>query len=266
MHNLLFRSASRIAGTSQRARENIVSIHSYRTALVTGASSGIGAACVRMLCVNNLNVLAMDRDAARLADLASETGCETIVMDVRHTPKLYESLAGRDIDVLINNAGLAHGLAEGFLGTQTEQVDEMIEVNVTAAIHVLRAALPSMIARRQGHIVAMGSIASLYPLGLPVYGASKGAIRSLSRHLRMELSGTKIRHTEICPGRTETGFFDTAFGEPQQRAAFVSEIRLLDPKDIADAIEYALGTPLHVNVSSIEITPVDQVPGGQILS
>lgn len=243
-----------------------MSIHTYRTALVTGASSGIGAACVRMLSRNGIQVLAMDRDAGRLEDLAAQTGCEAVAMDVRQTVELYEILSDRDIDVLVNNAGLAHGLAEGFLGTGTEQVDEMIDVNVTAAIHVLRAVLPSMMKRKQGHIVAMGSIASLYPLGLPVYGASKGAIRSLSRHLRMELSGTKIRHTEICPGRTETGFFNTAFGDAKQREAFVSEIRLLNPTDIADAIEYALRTPLHVNVSSIELTPVDQVPGGQILS
>lgn len=219
-----------------------------------------------MLLDNDIDVLAMDRNEERLADLASLTGCEPIAMDVRRTEDLYDVLAGRDVDVLINNAGLAHGLAEGFLGLHADQVDEMIEVNVTASIHVLRAVLPSMIRRKQGHIVAMGSIASLYPLGLPVYGASKGAIRSLSRHLRMELSGTKIRHTEICPGRTETGFFDTAFADQQARAAFVSEIRLLDPEDIAEAIQYALRTPTHVNVSSIEITPVDQVPGGQILS
>ena len=241
-------------------------IHSYQSALVTGASSGIGAACVRMLVDNDIDVVAMDKHEGRLADLATQSGCETMPMDVRRTDALYDALAGRDFDVLINNAGLAHGLAEGFLGTRPDQVDEMIEVNVTASIHVLRAVLPSMIRRKRGHIVAMGSIASLYPLGLPVYGASKGAIRSLSRHLRMELSGTKIRHTEICPGRTETGFFDTAFADHQARAAFVSEIRLLDPRDIAEAIQYALSTPLHVNVSSIEITPVDQVPGGQMLS
>lgn len=243
-----------------------MSIHAYKTALVTGASSGIGAACVRMLGNNHLDVVAMDRQAGRLADLADETGCETIALDIRETTKLNEALRDRDFDVLINNAGLAHGLAEGFLGTAPEQVDEMIAVNVTAALHVLRAVLPSMIRRKTGHVVAMGSIASLYPLGLPVYGASKGAIHALSRHLRMELSGTGIRHTEICPGRTETGFFDTAFKDASQREAFVSEIRLLDPTDIADAIEYALRTPLHVNVSTIELTPVDQVPGGQVLN
>ncbi len=196
-------------------KETIVSIHSYQTALVTGASSGIGAACVRMLCKNDVHVVALDRRAERLSELSAETGCEVIAMDLRQTDQLYDVLSDREIDVLINNAGLAHGLAEGFLGTQSEQVDEMIEVNVTAAIHVLRAVLPSMIRRRLGHIVEIGSIASLYPLGLPVYGATKGAIHSLSRHLRMELSGTKIRHTEICPGRTVTGFFDSAF--PDQR-------------------------------------------------
>lgn len=241
-------------------------IHSYRTALVTGASSGIGAACVRMLCENNIHVIALDRRAEQLSQISAETGCEVFAMDLRRTEQLYELLSGREIDVLINNAGLAHGLSEGFLGTKSEQVDEMIEVNVTAALHVLRAVLPSMIRRRQGHIVEMGSIASLYPLGLPVYGASKGAIHSLSRHLRMELSGTKIRHTEICPGRTATGFFESAFPDEQEREAFISGPKPLDPEDIAEAIHYAIRTPLHVNVSTIEITPVDQVPGGQILS
>lgn len=165
-----------------------------------------------MLCNNNVKVIAMDKHVGRLAELADETGCEVIAMDIRLTDKLYETLCDRDIDVLINNAGLAHGLSEGFLGTQPDQIDEMIEVNVTAANYVLRAVLPSMVRRKQGHIVAMGSIDGLYPLGLPVYGASKGAIHSLSRHLRMELSGTRIRHTEICPGRTEIRFFDTALG------------------------------------------------------
>lgn len=219
-----------------------------------------------MLCENAVHVIALDRRADPLSELSAETGCEVISMDIRQTDKIYEALSDREIDVLINNAGLAHGLAEGFLNTPSEHVDEMIEVNVTAAIHVLRAVLPSMIRRKMGHIVEMGSIASLYPLGLPVYGATKGAIHSMSRHLRMELSGTKIRHTEICPGRTETGFFNTAFRTAKEREAFVAEIRLLDPEDIAEAIQYAIRTPLHVNVSTIEITPVDQAPGGQILS
>lgn len=243
-----------------------MSIHSYRTALVTGASSGIGAACVRMLCKNDVEVIALDRQAEQLSELCAQTGCEVIAMDLRQTDEIYYVLSDRKIDVLINNAGLAHGLADGFLNTPSEQVGEMIDVNVTAAIHVLRAVLPSMISRRSGHIVEMGSIASLYPLGLPVYGATKGAIHSMSRHLRMELSGTKIRHTEICPGRTETGFFNTAFRTADERKAFVEEIRLLDPEDIAESIEFALRTPLHVNISTIEITPVDQAPGGQILS
>ena len=243
-----------------------MTIHFYRTALVTGASSGIGAACVRMLCKNGIDVIAMDKSGERLSQLSEDTGCEAIVLDIRQTDKLNEVLSEREIDVLINNAGLAHGLTEGFLGIEPGQVDEMIEVNVTAAIHVLRAVLPSMIRRSTGHIVEIGSIASLYPLGLPVYGASKGAIHSMSRHLRMELSGTKIRHTEVCPGRTETGFFDSAFRDQREREAFVSGFKLLDPEDIAEAIQYAIRTPLHVNVSAIEIVPVDQAPGGQVLS
>tara|TARA_A100001037_G_scaffold221025_1_gene198836 strand:- start:1823 stop:2554 length:732 start_codon:yes stop_codon:yes gene_type:complete len=238
-----------------------VPIHAYRTALVTGAASGIGAACTRMLRQNDLDVLALDRHGERLSAISTETGCDILQMDIRQTDQLYQELTARDFDIVINNAGLAHGLTEGFLGPAPEKVDEMIEVNVGAALHVLRAVLPSMKERNAGHIVEMGSIASQYPLGLPVYSASKGAIHSLSRSMRMELVGTRIRHTEILPGRTVTGFFENSFANDEERNAFISGHRMLGPEDIADAIQYALQSPPHVNVSMIELTPVDQIPG-----
>ena len=120
-----------------------------------------------------------------------------------------------------------------------------------------------MIKKKSGHIIEMGSVASQYALGLPVYSATKGAIHSLSRALRIELNGTKIRHTEICPGRTSTSFFKSAFPNEKARSAFVDQIKNLDPEDIAAAMEYALNAPLHVNVSMIELTPVDQAPGAR---
>lgn len=240
-------------------------IHSYRTALVTGAASGIGAACVRMLCDAGITVLAVDKDAERLSQLVSRIGCETCLLDLSRMADIHDRLGGRDFDILINNAGLAHDLTAGFLGATPAQVDEMIAVNVTAAIHVVRAVLPSMIARQSGHVIETGSIAGLYPLGLPVYSATKGAIHAMSRALRMELVGTKVRHTEICPGRTSTGFFQGALPDWAARDAFIDQLRMLDPEDIAAAMAFALNAPLHVNVGLIELTPVGQAPGGQVL-
>ena len=243
-----------------------MTIHNYHTALVTGAANGIGAASVRMLSKAGLSVLSIDKDADALSNLKDETGCEVMVLDLRKTDKIYDRLSSYQCDVLINNAGLAHDLSAGFLGATHEQVDDMLTVNVSAAVHVIRALLPSMIKRKSGHVVEMGSIASLYALGLPVYSATKGAIHSLSRALRIELNGTKIRHTEICPGRTSTSFFQNAFPDEKARSSFVDQIKNLDPEDIAAAISFALNAPLHVNVSMIELTPVDQAPGARVLS
>lgn len=238
-------------------------IHDYKTALVTGAASGIGAACVRMLRAADLQVRAVDRDADALAALVAQTGCEAVTLDLSKTDNIEQALSGLECDIVISNAGLAHDLTAGFLGSSSAQVDEMIAVNVAAAVHVLRTALPSMVARKSGHIVEMGSIAGLYPLGLPVYSATKGAIHSLSGALRIELDGTGIRHTEICPGRTSTGFFQSAFPDEAARGAFVDQYKMLDPEDIAAAISFALNAPLHVNISTIELTPTAQVPGGR---
>ncbi|MDE0761128.1 MAG: SDR family oxidoreductase [Planktomarina sp.] len=243
-----------------------MTIHNYHTALVTGAANGIGAASVRMLSKAGLSVLSIDKDADALSNLKDETGCEVMVLDLRKTDQIYDRLSSYQCDVLINNAGLAHDLSAGFLGATHEQVDDMLTVNVSAAVHVIRALLPSMIKRKSGHVVEMGSIASLYALGLPVYSATKGAIHSLSRALRIELNGTKIRHTEICPGRTSTSFFQNAFPDEKARSSFVDQIKNLDPEDIAAAISFALNAPLHVNVSMIELTPVDQAPGARVLS
>ena len=241
-------------------------IHDYQTALVTGASSGIGLACARMLRKEGLQVVALGSSAERLEAVCRDTDCEAMVVDLRDTDGIYRCLGARDFDVVVNNAGLAHGSPGGFAKMKPGQIDEIVAVNLTAAIHVLRATLPSMIARKRGHIVEMGSIAGLYPLGMSVYGASKGAIHMLSSNLRMELNGSKIRHTEICPGRTITGFFRRTLPDQQAREAFESEIRPLAPEDIADAVRFALRAPIHVNVGTIEITPVDQAPGGQVLN
>lgn len=239
-------------------------ISDYQTALVTGASSGIGAACVRTLRQQGLFVIALARREDRLSALAEETGCEVLAFDLSDSSAIYDQVGSLDVDILINNAGVGRSF-EGFLKSTQDEIDELININVTAAIHVVRALVDGMAARKRGHIVNIGSIAGLYPVGFPVYGASKGAIHLFGQHLRVDLKGTGIRLTEICPGRIETEFFETAFKSEDDRKAFIGGFAVLQPEDIADAILYALGTPWHVNVSLIEITPTEQSPGGSII-
>jgi NADP-dependent 3-hydroxy acid dehydrogenase YdfG len=241
-----------------------MALSDYKTALVTGASSGVGAACVRELRKKGLNVFALARREDRLKPLADETGCKSLVLDLTDTNAIYDELSGLDADILVNNAGLGRGY-EGFLRSTANEIEEMINLNVSAAFHVTRALAEGMVNRKNGHIVQMGSIAALYPIGLPVYGGTKGAVHMFSQHFRVELAGTGVRHTEICPGRIATEFFDAAFKDEKDRVAFLSGYTPLKPADIAAAVLFALDAPWHVNVSTIELTPTEQVPGGAII-
>ena len=243
-----------------------MALDDYRSALVTGASSGIGAAVVRRLCARGLTVHAMARRQRRLDALAEETGCLTHVLDVRDTQRIAEVVSSLDADIVVNNAGLGRGfgkLHEALL----EDIDATIDTNVRAAIHVLRASLPGMLSRDRGHVVNMSSVASLYPLASPLYGASKSAVHQLSQNLRLELAGSRVRLTEICPGRVSTEFFDAAIDDPDKRAAVKNTgINELTAQDIADAVIYALDAPWRVNVSLIELQPTEQVFGGMNLT
>ena len=238
-----------------------MSLSDYKVALVTGASSGVGVECVRALCNEGIEVVALARRADRLQKLANQTGCEPLVMDLTNTDIIYEKLAGRQFDILINNAGLGRD-HEGFFSSTASEIDEMIDLNVGAAIHVVHAVASGMIERGYGHVVQIGSITGLYPLGMPGYSATKGAIHSFSKNLRMEFKGTRVRQTEICPGRIQTEFFDSAFKTLEQKEHFLSGFTPLIPENIAEAVMYALGTPWSVNVSMIELTPTEQIPGG----
>ncbi|MEM1200247.1 MAG: SDR family oxidoreductase [Pseudomonadota bacterium] len=236
----------------------------YKTALVTGASSGIGAAATRSLSEAGFKVTALARRQDRLDALAEETGCEPLALDLKDTDAVYAALKGLGVDVLVNNAGLGRGY-EGFLESTPDEINEMIELNMAAAIHVTHAVLSGMVERGRGHMVHIGSIAGLYPLGFPVYGATKGGLHRFAQHLRMELKGSGVRQTEICPGRIATEFFDTAFKTEADRTAFMAGFEALKAEDVVAAIMYAIGTPQHVNVSLIELTPTQQMPGGAIL-
>ncbi|AWT60881.1 MAG: NADP-dependent 3-hydroxy acid dehydrogenase YdfG [Candidatus Moanabacter tarae] len=234
----------------------------YSTALVTGASSGIGEATVRSLSHRGLTVHAVARRQPRLVKLAKDTGCCAHVLDLRDTDRLYQELSQLEVDVLINNAGLGRGF-ERLFEANPHDIDATLQTNVIAAFHVLRALLPGMVARKYGHIFNISSTGALYPIGSSVYGASKGAIHRLSQNLRLELKGTGVRMTEICPGRTRTEFFEVAIDDPTTRKKIKdSGISDLQPDDIANAIIYALDAPPRVNVNLIELQPTEQVFGG----
>ena len=234
----------------------------YQTALVTGASSGIGEATVRALSDRGIKVHALARRKERLAELSEATGCIAHSVDVRNQTALNAALNGLEIDILVNNAGLGRGILS-LLQAAPEDIDTTIATNVSALFHVIRAVTPGMVERQRGHIVNIGSVAGLYPITSSIYGASKGAVHLLSQNLRLELRGSGVRVTEICPGRVDTEFFDAAVDDQTVRAKVKDTgIQNLQSQDIADAIIYALDTPWRVNVSLIEITPNEQAFGG----
>ena len=232
----------------------------YGSALVTGASSGIGAATVHALASRGLIVHAAARRRDRLDRLAAETGCVVHVVDVRDTKLIYERFSELEIDIIVNNAGSGRGF-EALFSAEPDEIDETINTNLVGAVHLLRAVCAGMVTRQRGHIVNVGSIGGLYPLSSSIYGATKGAIHLLSQNLRIELKGTGVRVTEICPGRVKTEFVNAAFKDPAARQAFVSGFEIMMPDDIADAILYALDTPWHVNVSLIELVCTEQYIG-----
>ena len=166
------------------------------------------------------------------------------------------------MDILVNNAGLGRAIGSIWTGPP-EDIDQTVDTNVTAAIHVIRSVLPGMIERGKGHIVNMSSVLALHSFPAALYGATKGAMHMLSQDLRNELEGTGVRVTEICPGRVVTEFYDVAIDDLDRRKQ-VKETPSQDllASDIADAIVYVTSAPWRVNVALMEILPTEQTYGG----
>jgi NADP-dependent 3-hydroxy acid dehydrogenase YdfG len=164
--------------------------------------------------------------------------------------------------VLINNAGVSR--TGNILSADAWAVDEQVEVNLQAALHLVRLLMPGMVARDLGHIVNVSSIAAVYTFGgNTIYHATKAAVHTLSRQLRVDAYGKRIRVTEICPGRVETEIFGRLLGDMEEaQRRFYDGYESLKPEDIAEAIAFAISAPRHVNIGHIEIMPTFQVPGG----
>lgn len=237
---------------------------------ITGASSGIGAACARAFAASGARLLLCARRMDLLSSLAVELhetfGCDvyTFQLDVCQHSAVVNSIAllpkpWRSVDVLINNAGLAAGL-DSVQEADVQDWDVMIDTNIKGLLYVTREILPQMIEKNSGHVINIGSIAGhlVYPKGA-VYCATKHAVGALSKGLRMDLLGTKIRVSTIDPGAVETNFSTVRFKGDSSRAAAVYEgMQPLQAEDIADAVLYCSTRPLHVNVNEIIIMPTDQ--------
>jgi 3-hydroxy acid dehydrogenase/malonic semialdehyde reductase len=240
------------------------------TILITGATAGFGAAMARRFVRDGHRVIAAGRRAARLTDLEQELGDALLplmldVTDARAVAALPDSLPPkwREVDVLVNNAGLALGLDPAF-EADIEDWDQMVAVNVSGLIHITRALLPGMVERNRGHIINLSSIAASYPYpGGHVYGASKAFVTQFSLNLRADLVGLSVRVTDLEPGLCGgTEFSVNRFGGDQERAdAVYAGTVPLTAEDIAEAAAWVIGLPEHVNINRIELMPTCQAPG-----
>ncbi len=238
-----------------------------RTVLITGASSGFGAASARRFAARGDRVIAAARRTERLEVLASELGPDLLLpvtLDVRDWPsvqRLPASLPEKftEVDILVNNAGLALGL-EPAQAADVGQWDQMIQTNCAGLVYLTRAFLPQMVARGGGHVVNLGSIAGTYPYpGGNVYGAAKAFVHQVSLNLRSDLHGTGVRVTCIEPGLVGgTEFSDVRLGDSERARRVYAGTEPLTADDIAAAIDWATSQPPHVNINVIELMPVAQ--------
>jgi len=232
--------------------------------LVTGATSGIGLATARLFASKGWRVVLHGRDAKKLkAALAGmPAGTETVRFDVRDAKAAAKALraVGDDVDVLVNNAGLARGL-EPVQEGQLEGWDETLDVNVKGLLYVTRAVLPGMVQRGRGHVVNLGSTAGHWVYrGGAVYCASKHAVRAITEGLRLDVHGTGVRVSSVDPGIVAgTEFSFVRFKGDKDRARKVYEgFQPLTPQDVAEAIVWVVERPSHVNIQEVILTPTAQ--------
>ncbi len=240
----------------------------YATALVTGASRGIGAAICRALVAEGLAVHALARDGAALDALAAELGpnLRPLECDVMDSAAIMDRVPGLDVDVLVNNAG-GVGSVRPLWEQEAAETARTIALNLTAPLQLTQAVLPGMIARGRGHVVNLCSIAGQGALaGTTVYGAAKAGLAQAGRALRYDLAGRNIRVTDISPGRVETEFYLSAFGGDAGtlKDRMYTRQRPLLAEDIAAVVLAALHMPARANITELTISPTDQALGGHV--
>ncbi|HLZ17932.1 MAG TPA: SDR family NAD(P)-dependent oxidoreductase [Cyclobacteriaceae bacterium] len=239
-----------------------------RIAFITGATSGIGKATAKLLADNTFKLILCGRRTDRLESLAKQlsvlTEVTTLSFDVRNDKEAVQAIQTlpepwKKIDILINNAGNAHGLSPIQSG-DTKDWDAMMDINVKGLLYVSKEIMPGMIARRSGHIVNIGSIAGkeVYANG-NVYCASKFAVDAITQGMRIDLNPYGIKVTGIHPGLVETEFSLVRFKGDQERAASVYKgLQPLKPEDIAELILFTLTRPAHVVLADMIVFPTAQ--------
>ncbi len=236
------------------------------TALVTGASSGIGEACAMGLAQAGARLVLTGRREDRLQALAARlpTPAYPLVLDVRSRQDVERALGTLPadfaaVDVLVNNAGLGLGMASAHEAS-LDDWEAMIDTNCKGLVYVAHALLPGMVRRNRGHVVNLGSVAGTYPYpGGNVYGATKAFVHQFSQNLKADLVGTRVRVTDVEPGMVETEFSVVRFKGDASRAGKVYEgMQPLTGEDIADIVVWCVSRPAHVNINVVEVMPADQ--------
>lgn len=238
-------------------------------ALITGASSGIGAAVAKKLASSGYNLILIARRLDRLEAIKKELEAKFQVKvivascDVAN-PELIQAFTEKykselqDVNLLINNAGLAKA-SDKIFEANMQHWDQMLDVNVRGLLQITRAVLPYFVAKNSGHVVNLGSVAGrwVYPGGA-VYCATKYAVRAISEGMRMDLFGKNIRVTNIEPGMVETEFSEVRFDDKEKANAVYNGMKPLSAEDIADTIEWVVSRPGHVNIQELVIFPTAQ--------
>jgi NADP-dependent 3-hydroxy acid dehydrogenase YdfG len=239
-----------------------------RTALITGATSGIGRATARLFAKNGIHLILCGRRQERLDTIANELATKTKVctlrFDVRDKAIVFSELQNlpdgfSDVDILINNAGNAHGL-DTIQDGNIDDWDAMLDINVKGLLYVSKALLPKFIEKKAGHIVHIGSTAGkeVYPKG-NVYCASKFAVDAINQGMRIDLNGLGIKVSAVNPGLVATEFSEVRFKGDNARAEKVYQgYTPLQPEDIADVIWFAVTRPPHVNIADLTVMCLDQ--------
>ena len=238
------------------------------TVFITGATSGIGKATAEFLAKHSYRLILCGRNQDRLKELkqtlSKQTAITTLQFDVRDKEAVFSAIESlpenfRDIDVLINNAGNAHGMSSIQDGDINDW-DAMLDINVKGLLYVSRAILPKMIKKNTGFIVNIGSTAGkeVYPKG-NVYCASKSAVEAINKGMRMDLNQYNIRVSAIHPGLVETAFSDVRFKGDTERARKVYQgYKALQPEDIAEIIHFVITRPYHINIEDLVVFPSAQ--------
>ncbi len=232
-----------------------------KTAFITGATSGFGRSAARLFVRDGWRVIATGRRRERLDELAAELGDRLVptVLDMRDVPALEAAAAAAgDVDLLVNNAGLASPL-EPVHEASFADLANVIETNITGLVALTRALLPGLI-RRKGAIINLSSVAGTYPYrGGAVYGGSKAFVRQFSLDLRCDLHGTGVRVTSIEPGMAETEFtIVRSGGDKAASDALYADMDPMTAEDIAETIRWIACLPRHLNINTIELMPVNQ--------